>query len=213
MDLSAAARAGALSALFVIFLVDAPGAAAQACLGLPQGSVGGSAFTLGFPKDAMEYGLEGTTANQDTGLLLTGEFSLLDPDVEAFEDTKEAGGWLGWEIEPLRDQVSLCPRVGLAYQWVGVLNALTIPFGVAVGRTLDITWDGSAGITPFAMPQFLWTRHSRDDIDVTSTETVFALTGGLALNIGVLVIGGRASKIFEEGNDPVFSAFVGAAWR
>ncbi len=216
MDWSASARAGALAAFFALAALNPPDAEAQACLGIPQGSAGGIAFSLGFPDAALRYGLEGASANQDTGLLLSGEFALQEPDKETSADTtstKSVGGWLGWEIEPLNEQVSLCPRGGLTYEWDDVGNELTIPFGVAVGRTLDLTWDGSASVTPFAMPQFLWTRETSDGSGEVMREIVFAVTGGLTLNFGVLVIGGRVGKIFKEGNDPVFSAFVGAAWR
>ena len=89
---------------------------------------------------------------------------------------------------------------------------LSIPFGIGFGTTLPVGSGGSAGLTPYVIPQFVHVRASFDDFDETDSDTQFGLTGGATLNAGALIIGGSVSKIFEDESDSVILVFLGAAW-
>ncbi|HSM60157.1 MAG TPA: hypothetical protein VK849_05145 [Longimicrobiales bacterium] len=214
MDAQPGPRTRTLTLLIALLLPITIGeAAAQACVGLPQGSAGALALSVAFPEDATTYGLGGATYEEYTDLVFTVGFALTKDDVDTGEDLKSVGGTFGWEVDALQDDVSLCPTVGLSYEWIADLNLLTVPLGVAVGRTFRLGRTTDAGLTPFAMPHFLWTRATVDDVEGSETDTFFAVSGGLSLNLGPFLFGGGVNKIFEEDLDPVYSVFVGAAWE
>lgn len=191
-------------------------AQAQACIGYAQGRGGALNATVTFPEGGTGYDLNGMVASRDYGTFLTGGFGVVAPEEEEgedFESTKNAHAAIAYEIEALAPDASICPVIGVTYSWVEDLNTLTVPFGVGVGSTIPLGRGGS-GLTPFAIPHFLYLRESIDDAEEDPESDVFvALEAGLTLNLKAFRITGGVSKIFEEELDPVYSVTVGAVWR
>ena len=190
-------------------------ALAQACIGYAQGRGGALNATVTFPEEGRGYDLNGMVASRDYGTFFTGGFGIVAFDEEDdLENTKTVHGTAAYEVEALTPDVSICPAAGVTYSWVEGLNTLTVPFGVGVGATVPLGRRSGSGLTPFAIPQFLYVRHSIDDVeDGTESEIFVALEAGLTLEIKAFRVTGGVGKIFEEDLDPVYSVTVGAAWR
>ena len=192
----------------------ATGAAAQACLGFPQGSRGALSASFGFPEDATSYAMAGMVASQEGSVFFQGSFGIAAPDIEQLENVKQVGGVVAYEVPSLAPGASVCPTAAVSHAWVGDVNTWTIPFGVGVGTTIKLGREGAAGLTPFVVPQFLYVRASLDDVEDSEESDVFiGLGAGATLHVGAFMVGGGVSKIFEEDVDAVFSVVVGVAWR
>lgn len=201
-------------ALPMLVMLGAESLSAQACIGYPQRRDGAVSATFSFPEGGTGYDLSGMVASQDADVFFEGGFGIVAPDEEALENVKHVHGTAAYQVEALAPDASICPAVGVSYSWVGDLNTWTIPFGIGVGATVPLGRRGRSGLTPFAIPQFLYIRDSIDDVDDSAASDVFvALQAGLTLHVGAFRITGGVSKIFEEDRDAVFALGVGAAWR
>lgn len=185
----------------------------QACLGYPQGTTGSLAAEFLFPEGATGYSLVGMAASRGGGTYFQGGFGIVDHDDDRIENSKSVQGGVAYEVQALAPDASVCPQAAAAYSWLGDLNLWSIPFGVGFGSTFALGPDGGAGLTPFAVPQFLYLRSSLDDVEDSAVSDVYvALLAGATLNVGAFTLTGSVSKIFEEGEDAVFGLRVGAAW-
>lgn len=215
---SIAVRSGCRVALVAtaLLLFGTTSAWAQACIGYAQGRGGALNATVTFPEGGTGYDLSGMVASIDYGTFFTAGFGIVAPDEEEgedFESTKGVHGNIAYQIEALAPAASICPVAGVDYSWIEGLKTLTVPFGVGVGSTIPLGRGGS-GLTPFAVPQFLYVRESLDDSEEDPESEVFvALEAGLTLNLKAFRITGGVSKIFEEDLDPVFSVTLGAVWK
>jgi len=197
-----------------LVLVLAAEAAAQACIGFPQGSRGALYAEFGFPENASSYTLAGMVSSRDGGLFFQGGFGITAFDVEQAENLKAVSGGMAFEIASLAPEWSVCPLAAATYAWVEDLNSLTVPFGVGIGTTVQLGAGGDAALTPFAVPQFLYARLSFDDVDDSAESDVFVgLGAGATVSVGSFLFGGQVSKVFEEDEDAVFSLVAGVAWR
>jgi hypothetical protein len=191
---------------------NATGIQAQACIGLPQGSRGGFAFTLGFPDEAKSYGISGIGSSDGGQVFFGANFGIASYEGDDIENEKQVGGTLVYEVRSLTPGASLCPMIAAQYSWVEDLNAWSVPFGVGLGKTLPLEGGGSA-ITPFIIPQFLFVEVSVDDMDLSENDWFFGLSAGATFSFTNFFFGGMVSKIFEEGADAVLGVQVGLAWR
>jgi hypothetical protein len=209
---SAMRRKGVIASavVFTGMMWIAPGLQAQACQGLPQGSRGGFAFSLGFPEEAKSYGISGLGSSEEGNLYFGTSFAITSYDLEGVENEKTAGGVIAYEIPSLTPGASLCPTVGAAYSWIEDLKTWSVPFGVGLGKTMNLE-GGGAALTPHVTPQFLYVDVSLHD--ESESDWFFGLTAGATFSFTNFFIGGFVSKIFEEEADAVFGAQVGMAWR
>ena len=191
-------------------LVAMEGVAAQACLGIPDGSRGAFLGSVQFPENAKTYGVSGIVGAENSDLYFGGGFGLTSFDYEGSENLKSFSGTAAVELGSVSPDLSLCPVVGVGYSWVEDLNVLSVPLGVGLGTTVPLGENGSAGLTPYAMPQFLWERATF--MDESDSETYFGVVAGANVNFDRLLIGAFVTKIFEEGADAVFGIQGGLTW-
>lgn len=203
------ARSLALALMIVLAVVPVR-LDAQACIGLPQGSRGGFAFTVGFPEEAKSYGISGVGSSAEGNVFFGGSFGITSFDIEGVENEKHVGGSIAYEISPLAPGASLCPILGAEYSWIEDLNTWSVPFGVALGKTMALEGGGSA-ITPYVLPQFLFVEVSLDEF--TENDWFFGMAAGATFSFTNFFFGGFVTKVFEEDTDAVFGAQVGLAWR
>ncbi len=198
-------------ALAILGIQVIPGSlVAQACIGMPQGSRGSLAFTLGFPEEAKSYGLSGFASTDEGNVFLGGSFAIATDEYEDVDNQKQVGGMLAFEIESLTPGASLCPIIGANYGWIEELNLWSVPFGVALGKTLTLEGGGTA-LTPYVMPQFIYNKVEIDDL--TDSDWFFGFSAGATFSFTNFFMGGFVSKVFEEDFDEVFGIQVGMAWR
>lgn len=193
-------------------LLSASAATAQACIGYPQGTTGAAVAGFSFPEGATGYSLTGLVGSQRGFAFLQASFGIVAPDVEALESTKVASASFAFEVPPLAPEVSFCPVGGFSFSWVEDTNVWSVPFGVAVGGTIPLGRGGEAGLTPFAIPQFIYVREQLEGFDAES-DVFVGVTAGATVNVGPFLVRGSMAKIFEQNLDAVFSVGVGAAWR
>jgi hypothetical protein len=186
------------------------GLRAQACQGIPQRSHGAFSFAMGFPEDAKTYSLSGFGSSDGGNIFFGASFGVTTWDAEGVENQKTAGGLIAYEIASLTPDASVCPTVGVTYSWVEDFKTWSVPFGVGFGKTMYLEGRGTA-LTPYVVPQFLFVETSWNDL--TENDWYFGLSAGATFSFTSFFIGGSVSKIFEEGSDAVFGAFVGVAWR
>jgi hypothetical protein len=198
----------AVSIVAILFL--APELTGQACLGLPGGSRGAIGGTTTFRDHARTYGVSGMTTS-DSNLYLVGEAGITAYDVDIENETMVAAT-LAQEIEPLQQTASVCPFAGAGYAFGTGYSQVTVPVGIAIGKTLPLGNGGSATLTPHVSPQFVWARDRINRVDQTIAESYFGVSAGGTIGIGQVVAGFGVSRIFEEGSPAVLGIRAGFAF-
>ena len=197
-------------ALLVGFLLTSEGLAAQACLGIPDASRAALLGSIQFPENATSFGVSGIVGTENSDLYFGGGFGLTTFDYEGSENLKSISGAAAFELGSVAADVSLCPTVSVGYSWIEDFNTLSIPFGFGVGTTIPLGEGENTGLTPYAVPQFIYARASF--LDESDSDTYFGLQAGATVNFDRFLLGGFVSKIFEEGTDAVFGIQGGLAW-
>ncbi|HEY0151833.1 MAG TPA: hypothetical protein VGB92_07545 [Longimicrobium sp.] len=167
-------------------------AQAQVCASYPTVdggiSLGGR---IDFPDDLDSFGVE-ASYNARGPLSVFGGLNVLsgegdDDDGEdlffaglAFE-TPQIGAMLG-------PGASACPQVRVEYGDFDGLTYLRVPVGLGLGATVATSPSGPT-ISPYVIPQIVFTRVSVDDLDESETE--FGLRGGALLTFGQFFVGGE----------------------
>lgn len=200
------------SAMITIgFLWAPPGLQAQACLGLPQGSRGGFAFSLGFPEHGKTYGITGTGSREDGNLYVGASFAISHLDFEEVENEELAGGRVAYEISALGPGTSFCPTFGASYAWIeDLLHSWTVPLGLGLGKTMRVE-GGETALTPYIIPQLFFVETSL--AHMIENDWYFVLEGGATFSFTKFYFGGFVSRAFKEGADVLFGAQVGLPWR
>jgi hypothetical protein len=214
---------GLLSLTCAAVLVAVPAQAdAQACLGNParpaQVAVVGGAD---FPDEAKTYGVTATYLAQG-GLALYGRYSLTEFDVSGVNSANSVGGGLAFDLAPrffpTLAGASICGVAGLDYgfwdqTFAGIkaeVAGLSVPLGLGFGTVLPLG-DGMATVTPYVVPQWVFSRTTLKVAGSSESETddYFGLMGGATLGFGKLLVGGSVSRVFETDAKTVFGVRAG----
>jgi hypothetical protein len=191
-------------------------AQAQICASYPTVDGG---FSLGgridFPEDIDAFGVEGSY-NPVGPLSVFGGLNVLsgDGDDEESEDVFFAG--LAFETPQIAGMMgpraSACPQVRLEYGDFDGLTFLRVPVGLGLGATFATSPAGPT-ISPYVVPQVVFTRVSLDDLDESETE--FGVRGGALLTFGMFYVGGELNfvggdfNITGGGSDSTFGVRAG----
>ncbi len=178
------------------------GLAAQACLGVPQGrQLVLSAFKTE-PPHAERYG--GTLVS-DVGdhNYVSVQAGLTSYDGESWRSSNDWDGavTIAHELQPLRPTLSVCPAIGARYSFETNHNVLSVPAGVAAGKTLG-------PVTLYAFPHFLWLRDRSRDY----TNTYAAMDYGVTVALGSVMLQFTHSHLLEQGARMTHGFGVGLAF-
>ena len=165
------------------------GLSAQACLGVPQGRQLVLTAVKTQPSGGTRYG----------GALVSGlgshnfasvQAGLTSYDQESWSSTNDwdAGATAAHELQALRPTLSLCPAVGGLYAGEGSDHVLSVPAGVAAGKTLG-------PVTLYAFPHFLWVR----DPAFNGSNSYAALDYGVTVSLGAVLLQFTHSQLLERG--------------
>jgi hypothetical protein len=207
---------GVLAALASVSVAGSAGA--QICASFPtvdrQLSFGANVLLTEGVDFGQIWGVE-ASYNAAGPLSVFGGVTVFDP--EGDDNSQDSfGAGLAFELPTVGAMmgpgVSACPRVSVSYTDIEDLGTVWgIPVGFGVGTNL------SAGtgltISPYVIPQVLFTRFEADDDGLIpgadESETSFALEGGAVLGFGTFWIGGLVSHVFEDEQDPTFGIRAG----
>ncbi len=165
------------------------GLRAQACLGVPQDRQHYLTATRLQPPGAIRYG--GTLVSGLGGHSFAQmEVGLTSPDDQSWSSSNDwdAGLTLAHELQALRGTASVCPEVGMRYQFTTDPNVLVVPAGVAVGKTFGL-------VTLYVFPHFLWVRDTR----LGSSNAYTAAQYGVTIALGKVVLGFSNRRLLERG--------------
>ena len=175
---------------------------AQACLGVPQGrQLVLTAFRTR-PPDATRYG--GSLVSALGGRNFAGlQAGLTSYDQESWHSSNDwdAGLTLAHEVQALRPTLSICPAVGARYESVWDNGVLSVPAGVAAGKTLG-------PVTLYAFPHFLWVRDRAFD----DSNSYAALDYGVTVSLGTVLLQFTHSQLLERGARMTHGIGVGFAF-
>jgi hypothetical protein len=189
-------------------------AQAQVCASYPTVDGG---FSLGgridFPDDLDSFGVEGSY-NPRGPLSVFGGLNVLsgEGDDEESEDLFFAG--LAFETPRIAGMMgpraSACPQVRVEYGDFDGLSYLRVPVGLGLGGTFATSPSGPT-ISPYVIPQIVYTRASLDDVDESETE--FGVRGGALLTFGMFYVGGELNFLGGDlnitGSDTAFGIRAG----
>lgn len=190
-------------------------AGAQVCASYPTVDGG---FSLGgridFPDELDSFGVEGSY-NPLGPLSVFGGLNVLsgDGDDES-EDLFFAG--LAFATPQLAGMMgpggSACPQVRVEYADFDGLTYLRVPVGLGLGATIATSPSGPT-ISPYVIPQLVFTRLSADGDDESETE--FGVRGGALVTFGMFFVGGELNfvggdfNITGGGSDTTFGVRAG----
>jgi hypothetical protein len=185
-------------------------AQAQVCASYPTVdggiSLGGR---IDFPDDLDSFGVE-ASYNARGPLSLFGGLNVLsgEGDDSESEDLFFAG--LAFETPQIGAMLgpgaSACPQVRVEYGDFDGLTFLRVPVGLGLGATVATSPSGPT-ISPYVIPQIVFTRVSLDDLDESETE--FGLRGGALLTFGQFFVGGELNYLAADDSDTTFGIRAG----
>ncbi len=178
------------------------GLAAQACLGVPQGRQLVLAAFKTQPPGATRYG--GSLVSALGGHSFAGvQAGLTSYDHESWSSSNDWDGavTVAHELQPLRPTLSVCPAVGARYTFETNHNVLSVPAGVAAGKTLG-------PVTLYAFPHFLWLRDRAFDY----SNTYAAMDYGVTVSLGSVLLQFTHSQLLERGARMTSGLGVGFAF-
>lgn len=196
-------RITSLGVSLIAVLSFAPAAHTQACVGFPQGSRGAIGGSADFRDFAKTYGVSGMTTS-DSNLYFVAEASITAYESLIDNEPETSVRGVGaQEIYALESTASVCPFAGVGYSF-GVTygseyGVLTVPAGVAIGRTVQLGDGGYATLTPHVSPQVVWSRTSTEGFDPMSRSR-FVVAGGATVGVGQVVAGFAVSRVMVEGS-------------
>ncbi len=164
------------------------GLRAQACLGVPQGRQYSLTAIRTQPPQAIRYG--GSLVSDLGGHTFAGlQVGLTAPEDAAWSASNDWDGalTLAHELEPLRGTASVCHEVGVGYTFETGHNVLTVPAGVAAGKTFGI-------VTLYAFPHFRWVR----DVQLDEANAHAALEYGITIALGKVILGFSNGHLLER---------------
>ncbi len=189
-------------------------AQAQVCASYPTVdggiSLGGR---IDFPEDLDSFGVE-ASYNARGPLSVFGGLNVLSGEGEDAEsedlffaglalETPQIGAMLG-------PGASACPQVRLEYGDFDGITYLRVPVGLGLGATIATSPAGPT-ISPYVIPQLVWTRVSQGDADESETE--FGVRGGALLTFGQFFVGGELNFLGGDltltGSDTAFGIRAG----
>lgn len=197
---------GAIAAFLAI-----PGAvAAQACVGIPVAeSHNAVTAQVGFPTDAMAYGAS-FRHNMNGPFSFSAGYTLSSYDNV---DPKQHGLGVEADYEVPGLGFSACPTVGVAYTTISedpiTVSTLSIPVGIGVGKSFPVAQRMS--ITPYVVPQWIWTQATIDDgtDSISADDSILAALFGATFSTSRFYVGGGLTWYDVEDSDPVFSIMAG----
>lgn len=188
-----------MAAAAALALAAAP-AAAQVCAGYPN-APGQTSFGLraGFPDGATKVGVE--ASRQWTSPL--GAFAnanILMPDADGADNITVLGAGLSYDVggmvSALPAWLSMCPVAAVNYSTVNDVNMFQIPVGLGFGMSIAATENVS--VHPFAIPQFIMSRSSADELEDTDD---FGIGAGAMVKFRGVYGGVTLGKVFVDGSD------------
>ncbi len=195
---------------FVAGLFFATGLSAQACIGLTQGSQGGLTGGMTLQNDGRYYAVNATTTT-DGNLFASahGGVTVFGGD---WPNETTVGAHLAQEIEPLERTASVCPFAAVDYTFVDGFSMISVPLGVAIGRTIPLRENSGLALSPFVAPHFRWARIDIDGFDYDLSETSVGVLAGASLALGQVLVGGTLERQFDSGDVTVFGVRAGFAF-
>lgn len=194
-----------LALIPVAALATAGTAAAQACLGIP--SRDGAIAVSGSYADLEGRSEVGGEFHADvTGPGAFGFAYHTGTEDDAPSTYEVRGAYDLYLLEP-----AICAVAGLRYMDVespAISERLAVPVGFGIGKTLDA---GRLAATVYAIPQYMWLREVRTDIEgneFTDTSNEFTGEAGITLGILPLFING-AITLDTVDDDPAFRIRLG----
>jgi hypothetical protein len=197
------------AALMLALLAAPQTAAAQACLGAPQGARAGAYGNASFPKGAKTFGVSGMTTAGES-VYASASYAMTAIDLDGAPKQHTVGSTLAYEVPSLTQSASVCPVVGATYTKWDEYSQIGVPVGVGIGKTLPLGVDGTNTLTPFVTPQFVWVQARYDG--ATASDTYFGMNAGATFGFNSFIAGASVSKLFEEGADAIFGIHLGVAF-
>lgn len=185
--------------------------AAQACIGIPQGTGSAILASLSFPSNATGFTASGVMSAGES-LYASANAGVVAPDIEGVENMTVLGADVAYEVPSLLETASVCPTAGLGYSTLGGMSALSIPLGVGVGTTLPMDETGATTLSPYFAPGFVWSRVTVDGVDGSASDTFLALNAGATVGFGQILAGAFIGKTFQDGAEAVFGIRGGFAF-
>ncbi|HEY0037592.1 MAG TPA: hypothetical protein VGB66_12935 [Longimicrobium sp.] len=170
---------------------------------------------IDFPENLDSFGVE-ASYNAAGPLSVFGGLNVLsgEGDDSESEDLFFAG--LAFETPQiagmLGPRASACPQVRVEYADFDGLSYLRIPVGLGFGATLATSPSGPT-ISPYVIPQVVFTQLSIDEVDEDESETNFGVRGGALVTFGMFFFGGEVNYTAGDfnltGDDAVFGLRAG----
>jgi len=176
--------------------------AAQVCAGYAAmpGSFSAGAH-VSTPAGGTALGLE-ASANYASPLGSFANFSLVRPDGDGARESIFGAG-LSYEVTQFVPVIpawlSVCPVAAVSISSIDGTTNFSVPLGVGFGTTIPLA--AGLDLMPFAVPQFVLTRLSVENVTVRDHN--FGIGFGALAGMNNLYAGVTAGKQFVEGADDI----------